>query len=223
MKGVRFGGQVPSHRESLRPDAARNSAVAEDVDSHDRRWTIGLVAPRDRGVTGPRGNTSGAVSGGAASGGAARLRAVHRVEQERSTRDETRTRIPRRVGDFESPASTDSATRAWVNTECNRGGLIPLSTCFLWCLARLGARRRHRCGDDAPGCRKWAIRAIPCDSGRFPAEFPPELTHRFSARTAFICWVGRPSRCLPKATTLTERTAALAQFACAQSPCRVCS
>ena len=28
------------------------------------------------------------------------------------TRDETRTRIPQGVGDFESPASTDSATRA---------------------------------------------------------------------------------------------------------------
>src|SRR3954451_41048 len=38
------------------------------------------------------------------------------------TRDETRTRISRRMGDFESPASTDSATRATFHQSMLRGG-----------------------------------------------------------------------------------------------------
>ena len=38
------------------------------------------------------------------------------------TRDETRTRKARRPGDFESPASTDSATRAGIGIYTSRPG-----------------------------------------------------------------------------------------------------
>src|SRR5688572_20013052 len=49
-----------------------------------------------------------------------------------STRDETRTRKALRPGDFESPASTDSATRACQQFSSESGVVLPDALSFGW-------------------------------------------------------------------------------------------
>ncbi len=81
-----------------------------------------------------------------------------------STRDETRTRKPRRVGDFESPASTDSATRAGRQGNYNvlrwraRNASLAMSQVFqpqTRCEVRAGGV------DTAAACRRNVLRFEP--------------------------------------------------------------
>ena len=90
-----------------------------------------------------------------------------------NTRDETRTRIPRRVGDFESPASTDSATRAGDEDKYNGDGGVALTACKSTCYPPRAGRGAFGVGR-SPRCAT-APQNVPCRAVLYPSpQFPPE-------------------------------------------------
>jgi hypothetical protein len=119
MDGVIYlsGGIIPCRPSEERVWLWRGSA-APSPPTKQRRPMV-LRNWRTPVVQAPRAPTSNEV----APGGTANA-PFSEGNQAFHTRDETRTRKTRRSGDFESPASTDSATRAHYRTECSGLGDI---------------------------------------------------------------------------------------------------